>query len=557
MKIRKVFLILLILASLLISNFSSVYSNAFTENDKINLKFDHDCISVLQLKGKDMLKQVAYVCYEDPNTKIRYPAFCVEPENVGIGTGAGNSYDITLSDLNSPILWRMLYKGYVGSNYKDWNLDCDDDLYFATKTAVHCFVDGSTPKGKYEVPKRVGYGDNVTLEEVKLRGAKVLDVAQRIYEYGFNSSDNYIKATVEISKDKNYELTLNNTKYLVQDYKVKANKELSSYDVKISNFPEGTKILNSNNIESKTINNDMFKIAIPEDMINENFDGDINVYNAKVKSYPIFYGSSGNTNTQDYVISSGFEITQAKTTLSIDAYKSSLKIVKTDEEKKPIANVIFNVKYEAGENIGDFKTDKNGVISINNLKQGNVIVTEKKVHEKYILDSVSKNIKLEYNKTSTVNVTNKYKTGKIKVIKVDKDENSIAVDGVEFELYSKESGKVIGTYITDEKGEIYINNLRIGKYSLIEKKTNKWYNLNDEEINVDVEWDKTSNIIIKNEAKKGQVRVIKVDKDNNEIKLKGVEFEVLDENDNILETLVTDKNGEALTKEYPLIDYKE
>lgn len=37
---------------------------------------------------------------------------------------------------------------------------------------------------------------------------------------------------------------------------------------------------------------------------------------------------------------------------------------------------------------------------------------------------------------------------------------------------------------------------------------------------------------------KGQVKVIKVDKDNNEVKLEGVEFEVLDENDKVLEKLL-------------------
>ena len=41
--------------------------------------------------------------------------------------------------------------------------------------------------------------------------------------------------------------------------------------------------------------------------------------------------------------------------------------------------------------------------------------------------------------------------------------------------------------------------------------------------------------------------MIKVDKDNNEVKLEGVEFEVLDENDKVLEKIITDENGEALT----------
>ena len=41
--------------------------------------------------------------------------------------------------------------------------------------------------------------------------------------------------------------------------------------------------------------------------------------------------------------------------------------------------------------------------------------------------------------------------------------------------------------------------------------------------------------------------MIKVDKDNNEVKLEGVEFKVYDEDGNYIETLITDKNGEAVS----------
>ena len=49
--------------------------------------------------------------------------------------------------------------------------------------------------------------------------------------------------------------------------------------------------------------------------------------------------------------------------------------------------------------------------------------------------------------------------------------------------------------------------------------------------------------IFKSQIKKAQIKVIKVDKDNNEIKLEGVIFDVLDQDGNIVQTLKTDKNG--------------
>ena len=192
-----------------------------------------------------------------------------------------------------------------------------------------------------------------------------------------------------------------------------------------------------------------FKIAIPVKSITKNFVGYINISDAKVKTFPIFYANSGNDSTQNYVITDPSEIVNTKTTLDVDAYKSTLKIVKTDSEtNKPIAGVEFSVKYSDGTKIGDYTTDSNGTITINKLKQGNVVVTETSVPSNYILDSSSKNVTLEYNSSSTLSVTNDRKKGNVKVIKFDKDNSEIRLSDVEFKLYN-ENKEEIGTYTTD------------------------------------------------------------------------------------------------------------
>ena len=57
--------------------------------------------------------------------------------------------------------------------------------------------------------------------------------------------------------------------------------------------------------------------------------------------------------------------------------------------------------------------------------------------------------------------------------------------------------------------------------------------------------------------KKGRVRITKVDEENNEIKLAGVKFEVLDQDKKVLETITTNENGEAVTERYPIRDYEK
>lgn len=61
---------------------------------------------------------------------------------------------------------------------------------------------------------------------------------------------------------------------------------------------------------------------------------------------------------------------------------------------------------------------------------------------------------------------------------------------------------------------------------------------------------------VENEKKKGQIKIIKVDADYNEVKLEGVEFQIIDKNNHIIETIKTNSNGEAVTSRIPIGEYR-
>ena len=128
----------------------------------------------------------------------------------------------------------------------------------------------------------------------------------------------------------------------------------------------------------------------------------------------------------------------------------------------------FNVKYaDNNENIGNFITDEKGEIIIQNLRPADIILTEVKTQENYILNTNQYDVELSFNSMKEITISNERKRGNLKIIKVDKDDNNVAIGNVEFELYSEEQKKVIGKYTTDENGKIEIDNLRVGKYKLI------------------------------------------------------------------------------------------
>ena len=243
--------------------------------------------------------------------------------------------------------------------------------------------------------------------------------------------------------------------------------------------------------------------------------------------------------------------------MNVKANTGKIKIIKNDAETNlPIAGVTFQLTKKDGTVVANATTNEKGEATFPNLYQGTYILKEISTNDNYILNETEFEVNVEYNGTTNKTITNEHKRGDIKVFKVDKDNNKIGLGNVEFQLYSEEFQRVIGTYKTDVNGEIKIDNLRTGNYKLIETNTNKWYNL-AEDTTVKVEWNNVTNATVENELKKGQIKVIKIDKDNNEVKLEGVEFEVLNENGDVLEKIITDENGEALTSRYPIRDFEK
>lgn len=139
-------------------------------------------------------------------------------------------------------------------------------------------------------------------------------------------------------------------------------------------------------------------------------------------------------------------------------------------------------------------------------------------------------------------------------MKVDEDTGE-HLSGVIFEL-KREGTNEVKTATTDGSGEIVFDNLFPGIYKIIEKKTGNEYQLNENPISVDVRFNQQTDIVVGNKKQKGSVKVIKQDKEDSEIKLSGVKFELYDENLNVLETLETNENGEAFSREYPSVGKK-
>lgn len=233
----------------------------------------------------------------------------------------------------------------------------------------------------------------------------------------------------------------------------------------------------------------------------------------------------------------------------------NLKINKTDvETNKPIDNTVFELLDTNNNVIRTGTTNNKGELEFNNLKPAIYKLKEKKSNDNYINNNGIYDIVINPSETSTKNITNEHKKGNLKIVKVDKDDNDLTLGAVEFDLIDS-NGKVVKHLVTDVNGIAEVKNINTGNYTLRETLTKKEYNLAIDQ-NVVINWNETMEYKVENEKKKGQIRIIKVDADYNEVKLEGVEFQIIDKNNNIIETIKTNSEGEAVTSRIPIGNYK-
>ena len=224
-------------------------------------------------------------------------------------------------------------------------------------------------------------------------------------------------------------------------------------------------------------------------------------------------------------------------------------------DKIMLEGVKFDIYDDSGNKVQTITTDENGEATSMRLPVDTTYtVKEVETLDNYYLNTETQEV--HFNNVDgdqqTLYVLNEHKKGNAKITKVDKDDHDTKLGAVEFDVYSYEFDTVIGRATTDANGEINIENLRTGKYQLRETKTNDFYKL-AVPVDFEVKDKETTDVVVENEKKKGQVKIIKVDKDNNQIKLQGVKFNIYDKNGKLVDTITTDKNGEATSSKLPLM----
>ena len=234
------------------------------------------------------------------------------------------------------------------------------------------------------------------------------------------------------------------------------------------------------------------------------------------------------------------------------------KIVKDTGEALPGAK--FRVEKATGELIGEYTSNSSGLVTVSGLEDGVYVVTEIKAPDGYRLDSTPQNVIVKAGELATVTFENA-QLSSVRIRKIDAVTRE-PIGGVRF-LIKDEHNNVIGEYTTDSDGYIELeDDLEEGKYYAEEIEAAPGY-IRDEEVKTfRVKRGETTEIVWENTPQQGQIQITKKSKDDNPINglpagtlLQGATFEIYDKAGNVVDTIVSNERGVAVSKLLPLGRY--
>lgn len=424
------------LAVILISIISFVIPSFAFELNEVNLYKAGDCSNLLKYNG--IVRKISYVVYNKDG--IEYPAYCL---NIDLPGAEEGSYNVsTLEKLNNNEVWKTIINGYPYRTLEELGAKTVYEAYAATKQAVYLAlynrniddysgVDSEEGRRTYEVFKKI------------VNDAKSCDLNEP------GSLNLYLEPL-----SASWKVDGTDNKCVSKKYKIHSNVKSGDCEVNIiGSIPNSTKIVDENGKDKTSFKiGDTFKIMIPIKNLEQTSKFKITVA-SKLKSYPVLYGKSYNSQTQNYAIT-GLMYENKSTEYEEEYFKNETKIIISKQEygsKNPLQGVEFQLLNSEKNVINDkLITDGDGCVKLKNLEPGKYFIREIKTLDGYNLYTDDIEINLDLNEEIKIIVYNTKK--KVEVINknfenievVSDKEESVIVENIEntsinnFEITRKE-----------------------------------------------------------------------------------------------------------------------
>ena len=161
-----------------------------------------------------------------------------------------------------------------------------------------------------------------------------------------------------------------------------------------------------------------------------------------------------------------------------------------------IYGVRFLIKDEHNNLIGEYSTDQDGYIELDDLltdgkSEIKIKVEEIAAAEGYVLDDTVRTLRIRRGETTELVVENTPILGQIQVVKKSAQDNPVTnqpkgslLEGAVFEITNADTGRVVDTMTSDSRGIAASNPIPLGRYYVQEIQAPRFYQLNSEKVEV-------------------------------------------------------------------------
>ncbi|MEH7217019.1 SpaA isopeptide-forming pilin-related protein [Bacillus toyonensis] len=449
------------------------------------------------------------------------------------GLKSPNGEDLPEAGKTDDIVYRVLLNGYPQKSPEELGVSSWEQAHYSTQLALWNAL------------------GQINTAELQFKDAAVEKATKAIIHAADQSQGTQDVYMNVVPTDKK-EAQLNGEYFETTTYAIQTNAKKGTFKVQMNNAPQGTRVVTEQGEAKEMFQiGEKFRIQVPKSSKSNELSLKIvsNLTNYNAIAY------KGTETIQDATVLLERSTEQVSTDLQV-YWKANggLKVMKVDENKKPLPGAVFEVLNSNQEVMGTITADKNGVAELGNLELGTYTVKEVKSVVGYVLDSTPKSFEVKTGEVAVVEIKNVQIKGNVQLLKVDQDGKK-KLEGAVF-ILADAKGNSIHEYTTDKEGLIKVDNLKYGEYQFIEKSSPAGYILVKEPIPFSIkENGKKIELIAKNTQIKGSLEITKVDVADGNNKLPGAEFTIYDEQGKEVVKGKTNEQGIAKFEKLPAKKY--
>ncbi|OOR03993.1 adhesin [Bacillus mycoides] len=449
------------------------------------------------------------------------------------GLKSPNGSDLPESGRTNDIVYRVLLNGYPQKSPEELGVSTWEQAHYSTQLALWNSL------------------GQINTAELQFKDAAVEKATKAIIHAADQSQDTQDVYMNVVPTDKK-EAQLNGEYFETTTYAVQTNAKKGTFKIQMNNAPEGSRIVTEQGETKETFQlGEKFRIQVPKS--SKSSELSLKVVSNLINYNAVVY--KGTRTIQDATVLLERSTEQVSTDLQVYwKANGSLKVMKVDENKKPLPGAVFTVLNRGQEVMGTITANENGLAELGNLELGTYTVKEIKAPTGYVLDANPKTFEVKTGEVAVVEMKNEQIKGNVQLLKVDQDGKK-KLEGAVF-ILADAKGNSIHEYTTDKDGLIKVDNLKYGEYQFIEKSSPVGYILVKEPIPFSIkENGKKIELIAKNAQIKGSLEITKVDVADGNNKLPGAEFTIYDEQGTLVVQGKTNEQGIAKFEKLPAGKY--